>query len=528
MGRRGPGTGLRQARTAGEATEWRRLFDALSCPEAEPWLPHLGLRTSDAEPLRAVCAPVSHRLRTVLAETRGAGKLAEANAVLASAYAGIERQLGARVARAVFGAADDGFPTAAEHALAAGWSAALLRLRNGGFAAVGLTAAKRDTVTALLGHYLAGLEPTASAPGRRSADAVDWLAGLTRWRRFASACRALAKVLTPAERQRFVAHASGPLPPRRTRMDPCAWHPMRPMPSTALSLPTPCTVGDFVDEAERAIAASKAVELWKPWVARSDAEELVGIVLRREIGQDDLDIRLTDAQCRRLEELARRRVAGEPMTLIRGHIDFRGVRIELRPGVFSPRLSSELMAREAVRRLARRASPVAVEVACGVGPVALSIAHSLQAAEVWGLDISDEAVQLGRHNARRLGLRNIQFAAGDLLAPLPQRLRDHVDLVSMHPPYVGRRLLRTLPVEIARYEPAQSLTDNSDDGLGLVRRVAEESPLWLRRGGWLMIEVSPDLARSVSAILRRNGYADVVSIKDSPAVTRVVAGRSTA
>jgi release factor glutamine methyltransferase len=304
---------------------------------------------------------------------------------------------------------------------------------------------------------------------------------------------------------------------------------MRPMPSRPLSLPTPCTVGDFVDSAEEAIRASRHVELWKPWVARSDAEELVGVVLGREIAQPDLDIALTPGQVSRLRELAERRVQGEPMTLLRGYIDFRGIRIELRRGVFSPRLSSEFAAAEAIRRLQRRSDPVLVDVACGAGPVALSVAHSVRRAEVWGLDISEEAVELGRHNARRLGLDNVHFAAGDLLAPLPARLHDRVDVMTMHPPYVGRSLVRTLPAEIARYEPAHSLTDNSDDGLGLVRRVAAESPVFLRRGGWVLIEVSPDLSRSVAAILRRQGFADVRSLREGAgAVTRVVAGRNRA
>jgi release factor glutamine methyltransferase len=294
----------------------------------------------------------------------------------------------------------------------------------------------------------------------------------------------------------------------------------------ALALPKKCTVGDFIDAAEDAIRASKHVELWKPWVARADAEELAEVVLKRDVTQDDLDIKLTAVQREKLVELAARRVAGEPMALVRGYIDFRKIRIELRPGVFSPRLSSEFTAGEVIKKLRRKPHPVMVEVACGVGPVALAVAHSVPNAEVWGLDISPEAIDLGRRNARKLGLGNIHFAAGDLLAPLPSRLHDAVDLVSIHPPYVARQLLKTLPTEISRYEPATSLTDNSDDGLGLVRRLAAESPPYLRRGGRLFVEIAPDMARSVAAIFRKNSYADINILRESKgAVTRVVVGR---
>src|SRR5258708_14624073 len=275
-----------------------------------------------------------------------------------------------------------------------------------------------------------------------------------------------------------------------------------PMPSTSLALPKPCTVGRFIGGGGGAIGASKHVGLWKPWVAGRDGEELAGIVLEREVVQDALDISLSKEQRRRLRELAERRLAGEPMTLLRGYIDFRNIRIELRPGVFSPRLSSEFTAGEVIRRLLRRAHPVLVDVACGAGPVALSVAHSVRGAEVWGLDISQDAIDLGRHNAERLGLDNVQFAIGDLLGPLPPRLHDAVDVVSIPPPYVGRRLGRTLPTDIARYEPLHTLTDNSDDGLGLVRRLAAESPLFLRSGGPLRGGLSPDPPRGGAAISR--------------------------
>ena len=71
-----------------------------------------------------------------------------------------------------------------------------------------------------------------------------------------------------------------------------------------------------------------------------------------------------------------------------------------------------------------------------------------------------------------------------------------------------------------------TLTDRSADGLGLVGRAAAESGSWLKRGGWILIEVSPDRARSVAKVLREHGFADVRSTVDSGfKVTRVLVGR---
>jgi release factor glutamine methyltransferase len=97
---------------------------------------------------------------------------------------------------------------------------------------------------------------------------------------------------------------------------------------------------------------------------------------------------------------------------------------------------------------------------------------------------------------------------------------------TLHPPYVAKAELRELPDEIRRWEPAHTLTDRSADGLGLIERTAAEAGTWLKPGGWFLIEVSPDRARSVQSVMRRNGFRDLRSTADrSFKVTRVLVGR---
>jgi release factor glutamine methyltransferase len=105
-------------------------------------------------------------------------------------------------------------------------------------------------------------------------------------------------------------------------------------------------------------------------------------------------------------------------------------------------------------------------------------------------------------------------------------LRGKVDVITLHPPYVAKTEMRDLPDEIRRWEPAHTLTDRSPDGLGLIARTAAEAGTWLKPGGWLLIEVSPDRARSVRSVMQRNGFRDIRSTADrSFKVTRVLVGR---
>jgi len=197
----------------------------------------------------------------------------------------------------------------------------------------------------------------------------------------------------------------------------------------------------------------------------------------------------------------------------------------VQPGVFVPRDSSEFLAEQAVRRLRGRKRPVLVDLACGLGPVALAAAHEVPKATVWGADLSEDAIALARRNAKRLGL-GARFAAGDLFAPLPKKLRGTVDVITVHPPYVARDEVADLPDEIRAWEPEHTLTDQSEDGLGLVRRTVEECPRWLRANGWLLMETDPDRAREVKREMRVGGLRDIESTKGGHLkVTRVVVGK---
>jgi release factor glutamine methyltransferase len=284
------------------------------------------------------------------------------------------------------------------------------------------------------------------------------------------------------------------------------------------------TIGTLLEDAEERILDSPHVDLWRSYVARLDAEELMREVLGRDFDKSDHRYKLDGAVRRRFKKMVKRRISGEPVALIRGHVDFMGMDLEVRHGVFTPRFSSELLAQEAIRRLRPRRQPIHVDAACGGGAVALGVARKLRHAHVYGLDIAPAAVALGRRNAKRLGLPNAKFLAGDLLEPLPRQLRGKVGVITIHPPYVARSQVRTLPREIRDYEPPESLTDRSVDGLGLVRRLAAEGWDWLEPGGWLVIEVAPDLARSVRSVLLREGYLRVKSNKDAVGATRVVVG----
>ena len=286
---------------------------------------------------------------------------------------------------------------------------------------------------------------------------------------------------------------------------------------------SPTKASEVLTDAVARLKASTAIDHWQRDREEIEADELLSYAL----GVDRIDPKedVPAGVRRRFDRLIARRATGEPVQLITGQAVFRGLEIVARPGVFVPRDSTEYLAEQAIRRLRGRRRPVAVDLATGGGTVALAIANEVRGVRVFGTDISLTAVRVARENAERLRLR-ATFIKGDLFGGLPAELEGRVDVITLHPPYVARDELRELPEEIRRFEPVHTLSDRSLDGLGLVGRAASEGPRWLKSGGWLLIEVSPDRSRSVASVLRRNGFGDVRSTMDRGfKVTRVLVGR---
>lgn len=288
----------------------------------------------------------------------------------------------------------------------------------------------------------------------------------------------------------------------------------------------PRTVSELLDLAERVL--SDSTHIFEDHDNRAEAEELMALVTEVELDEDeelDLEAELDQDDRHWFLSLVARRAGGEPLPFLLGYIDFWGLRLEVRPGAFVPRPSSELMVERALTKIEGIDAPRVVDVCTGAGPIALAIADEVPRAEVWGVDISEEGIDQGRANATALEIGNVSLAVGDMFAPLPPSLKGRAHLITGHIPYVAPGEIDDLPAEVREYEPLYTLSDSSGDGLDLVRRAVAESVEWIAPGGWLLLETADDLAQRFEEMCRAAGYNDVHSETDEDALTMIVEAR---
>ncbi len=208
----------------------------------------------------------------------------------------------------------------------------------------------------------------------------------------------------------------------------------------------------------------------------------------------------------RIEAWLARRLSGEPLGLILGTVEFLGLSLRVRPGVFLPRPETEGLVALALELLSKKPAPRVLDVGTGSGAIALALKHARPDAQVFASDPNPKALALARENARRLGL-----AIALIPGSFPPGLRA-LDLVVANPPYLPERYRKEAPPELA-YEPEEALYAGKE-GLDVARPLARKALGTLRPGGGLLFELDPSNAGLLARELVRLGYRGVCTLPD--------------
>lgn len=262
-----------------------------------------------------------------------------------------------------------------------------------------------------------------------------------------------------------------------------------------------------------------------------DAAFDAGVLVETQAGEgwrwQDPD--LDETALARLEELAARRAAREPLQYILGRWPFLDFELAVGPGVLCPRTDTELLAEEGAKRLAGKSSPAVLDLCAGSGCVGLGVKRLCPAARVTCLEKSPDAFRYLERNAASAlpgfdGTRPaVTCVQGDVFEYQRRLAPESLDLILSNPPYVTDEEMERLDPEVRR-EPAMALRADRE-GLAFYEHIAPAYLPALRPGGWLAVEIGWKQGAAVQAIFRAAGYEAVACIPDLEGRDRVVAGK---
>jgi release factor glutamine methyltransferase len=215
-----------------------------------------------------------------------------------------------------------------------------------------------------------------------------------------------------------------------------------------------------------------------------------------------------------VEQMVRRRMAGEPLQYVLGSWGFRRLDLSIDRRVLIPRPETEQVVEHAIAeltrlRLATAKAPRVVDLGTGSGAIALSIAVEVAGAEVWATDVSEAALVVARANLAGVGgmaATRVRMAAGRWYDALPPELRGRVDMVVSNPPYLAQDELADLDPAVARWEPTDALVAGPT-GMEAIEEVLDGAPRWLRDPGAAVIELAPAQADGAVALALAAGFS---------------------
>ena len=207
-------------------------------------------------------------------------------------------------------------------------------------------------------------------------------------------------------------------------------------------------------------AVSDALDLARIDGAKRDARLLVMAALQWS-GIDfvrEPERQLTDAEVKALAKFTRRRISHEPVSRILGERGFFGRIFRITPATLDPRPCTETVV-EAALELAReegwRERPIRIlDIGTGSGALLVTLLAELPLATGIGTDISQDALDVARDNAERLGVaERATVKKRDVF----QGVDGTFDLIVSNPPYIPRSDIAGPHPDVREFEPACAL-----------------------------------------------------------------------
>ena len=224
----------------------------------------------------------------------------------------------------------------------------------------------------------------------------------------------------------------------------------------------------------------------------------------------ELDRPIFQEQLDKIRECVRRRGKREPLQYILGFTEIFNLTLKVDSRALIPRQETEYMI-ELCLTVIKEATRV-LDLGTGSGIIALALATALPDSEVCAVDQNEDALNLAKENAKRLGLESrVDFLVSDWLTQVPNE--PLFNLIVANPPYLSEAELDCAEPEVKEYEPRDALV-SKEAGLCDLKTIIETAHSFLKQEGWLVLETGIAQHEVLSEVARSIGYRTIESKRD--------------
>lgn len=270
-------------------------------------------------------------------------------------------------------------------------------------------------------------------------------------------------------------------------------------------------------------------ELWRtlePLYGNGEARAITDYVLDVCFGLSKADIlcgaveEMTAEKAAELNKIFGRLMEGEPVQYVLGRAEFCGRWFDVRPGVLIPRPETEELCAWITADSKASASPKVLDIGTGSGCIAITLQLDMPESKVTAWDISADALDVARENAKQLGA-NVSFVKQDALNAKPE---GEWDVIVSNPPYICEKEKKDMAVNVLEHEPHTALFVPDAAPLLFYRAITRLAVQTLNKGGRLYFEINPIYADDTCRMMRAEGMTAVELRSDMYGKQRMAKG----
>lgn len=221
----------------------------------------------------------------------------------------------------------------------------------------------------------------------------------------------------------------------------------------------------------------------------------------------EAEVQLEPGMDEEIANILSRLQEGEPVQYIAGHGWFYGLKIKVSPAVLIPRPETEELVHWLIEdvRISQKQKVEILDIGTGSGCIAIAIKKSLgDRASVYGLDVSAQALNLARENAR-LNHVEIEFFQHDFLE---QDLDRHqvFDIIISNPPYISKDQLEPGILKGISFEPDEALFARGSNPDIFYEKMSRTLKDHLVPGGRCFLEINEFRAEEIMTYFMMAGW----------------------
>ena len=263
--------------------------------------------------------------------------------------------------------------------------------------------------------------------------------------------------------------------------------------------------------------------------ANIDEASVKARIILREVANMSVEDMLLDRDVKdeqKVLDFARKMAQTKaPLQHLLGYWYFMGEKFIVSENTLIPREETEFLVNCAIEKInkIKKETVQILDIGTGSGCIACMIAKNAPQAEVLGVDVSSDALQVALENAQKLDLiKKVVFRKSDLFSAL--REGEKFDVVVSNPPYISEDDYKNLDSTVRDFEPKSALLAK-DNGLEFYKKIIKQAAKYVNYGGYIAFECGMGQAREICILLERNGFQVSDVIKDLAGIERVVAAR---